>query len=55
MELALNLAYDSIFEFSWFKSCIVLEVRVGTSAVIGPAGADAMMGVMVIIALSVWL
>ena len=46
MELALYLAYDSILELSWFKSCIVLEVRVGTSAVIGPAGADGMMGVM---------
>ena len=55
MELALYLAYDSILELSWFKFCIVLVVRDGASAVIGLAGADGVMGVIVIIALSEWL
>ena len=60
MELALYLANNSILELSWFKSCIVLIVRGGTSegvmrlsVVIGPTGADGVMGLMVIIALSV--
>ena len=55
MEFALYLAYDSILELSWFKFCIVLVVRDGASAVIGLAGADGVMGVIVIIALSEWL